>query len=106
MLKKSLFSKTITIGRQSLHEVDHFLDNKKNNDFCKESLKNNFGLTIGYSINSSDFEGNSIIFDMNKYLVEKFYEKYETILDTGFPENIFNIRKVLKNIFQLSKIGQ
>lgn len=66
--KKNIFLKTITIGRQNLHEVDHYLDYKKykNNDFCEELLVNNFGSTTVDSIDFSDFEGASIVFDMNK----------------------------------------
>ena len=105
--KKQLFKKTITIGRQSLYEVDHFLDNKKykNNDFCEKLLENNFGSTTVDSIDFSDFEGASIVFDMNKSLEEKFYEKYETVLDIGSLEHIFNIPQALKNVSQLCKIG-
>ena len=105
--KKKLFAKTITIGRQSLYEVDHFLDNKKykNNEFCEELLENNFGSTTVDSIDFSDFEGATIVFDMNKPLEEKFYQKYETVLDIGSLEHIFNIPQALKNVSQLCKIG-
>lgn len=95
-VKKKYFLKTITIGRQNLYEVDHYLDYKKykNNDFCEELLVNNFGSTTVDSIDFSDFEGASIVFDMNKSLEEKFHEKYETVFDIGSLEYIFNLPQI------------
>lgn len=95
-VKKKYFLKTITIGRQNLHEVDHYLDytKYKNNDFCEELLVNNFGSTTVDSIDFSDFEGASIVFDMNKSLEEKFHEKYETVFDIGSLEYIFNLPQI------------
>jgi hypothetical protein len=105
--KKNLFGKTVTIGRQQLYEIDHYLDDLKykNNDFCEKLLINNFGSEIVDSIDYSNFESASIIHDMNKPLDSKFYGLYDTVLDLGSLEHIFNISQALKNCSLLSKQG-
>jgi len=105
--KKNYFRKTVTIGRQQLHEIDHYLDDQKykNNDFCEKLLINNFGSEVVDSLDYSDFEGASIIHDMNKPLQKKFCGIYNTVLDIGSLEHIFNISQALQNCSKLCKAG-
>ena len=67
-------------------------------------LINNFNAKSVKSIDNSKFEGADIIMDMNKP-IENINEKFDTIIDFGTSEHIFNVTQNLKNISQLCKIG-
>jgi hypothetical protein len=87
-----------------------------NDDFKKLSLKkyedtyadnillDNFTISSIESLDYSDFEGANIIHDLNLPII-KLGEKFDTILDFGTSEHIFNIIQNFKNISHLCKIN-
>jgi hypothetical protein len=70
--------------------------------FCERLLMSCFGATSVVSFDNSDFEGATFIHDFNKPLggVET---RYNTVLDLGTSEHVYNIAQALKNISCLCK---
>ena len=56
------------------------------------------------SLDNSNFEGANIICDMNSEL-KNINKQYDTIIDIGTSEHIFNINQNLINISKLCKKG-
>lgn len=103
----------LTLGRQGLslshkakkvaiknYNVDKML---LGNKWCEDLLLKHFGAKSVTSIDFSDFEGASIIHDMNVPINIK--RKFDTVLDFGTSEHIFNVKTVYENIKLLCKQG-
>ena len=73
-------------------------------EYCDEILMDYFGANLVHSIDNSNFEGANIIFDMNEEL-EDVNKQYDTIIDIGTSEHVFNINQNLRNISRLCKKG-
>ncbi len=116
-LKRSgSFGKTATIGRQNL-----FLGGNENikkmfnlaeivdyGEFCEKLLLTHFGSVKVDSYDYSDYEGATFTYDLNmpppSNLTGPEY-LYDTIIDSGSLEHIFNIPQAFKNISNMCKIG-
>jgi hypothetical protein len=116
LLKKNIieFGKlgdVLTLGRLG-NQIDKkklkLLGLESNDIFSKEYsdeiLTDYFGANLVHSIDNSNFEAANIIFDMNKELKD-INKQYDTILDIGTSEHIFNINNNLANISKLCKSG-
>lgn len=103
------FGKTITAGRQGLHvqkhNVEHFLkiENFEHTQYCDSVLIDHFGSSKVDSIDYSDYEGANIIHDMNEPLEP--IEEYDTVIDSGTIEHVYNINEAFKNLSRLCKVG-
>lgn len=73
-------------------------------EYCDGILIDYFGANLVHSIDNSNFEGANIIFDMNEEL-ESITKQYDTIIDIGTSEHVFNINQNLKNMSKLCKRG-
>ena len=73
-------------------------------EYCDAILIDYFGANLVHSIDNSNFEGANIIFDMNDEL-ENITKQYDTIVDIGTSEHVFNINQNLKNMSKLCKRG-
>ncbi len=109
---KALFGDTITIGRQELlviePEVRALVGTKpgyKNQVYCEDVLIEYFGATKVESIDNSDFEQATHVHNMNEPLPENLRGKYDTVVDGGCLEHIFNAPQALKNCSLLCKPG-
>ena len=106
----------ITLGRQEIHInyniIDNFLDkyllsnfkNKKYSGFCETFLRDIIGFESIDSIDNSNYEGASIIHNMNNPIPNNL-KKYDFVLDLGTIEHIFNVPQVCENIINLLNIG-
>jgi hypothetical protein len=109
--KKREFGSVATIGRQSLlvprGELARILGiPKKDSEFglySEELLKKNFGATAVDSYDFSDYEGATHIADMGKPIVSE--KQYDTIIDCGCAEHIFDAAQALRNISCLCASG-
>jgi len=109
--KKREFGKVATIGRQSVllsrAERARIMGiSKKDADFglfCEELLKEYFGATEVDSYDYSNYEGATHIVDMGNPIVPE--KQYDTIIDCGCVEHIFNVPQALKNISCLCAPG-
>ena len=82
------------------------MQNDKNffHKYSDDILLNHLKAKSVDSIDNSSFEGASIIHDMNTELIN-IDKQYDTILDIGTSEHIFNINQNLINISKLCKKG-
>lgn len=106
------FGRTATIGRQTIHVPNPVLERLlgfqvegSSDMFCEPTLLGHFGSTIVHSFDNSDYEGASHVFDLNNPIPKEFYEQYDTIIDSGSLEHIYDTRTVLKNIVSMLKPG-
>lgn len=56
-------------------------------------------------VDASDYEGASIVHDMNQPLPSQYHQRYDVVYDGGSMEHIFDVRQVLENIGNMLKIG-
>ena len=64
-----------------------------------------FGSTKVESIDNSTYEGATHILDMNKPLPLDLYGEFDTVIDGGSLEHIFNVPQALRNLSNLCRIG-
>lgn len=99
-LKK--FGKTLTIGRQKITADKNSLKNTINDNivdkiYLDDYLLKYFGATSVDSIDINDYEESNIIYDLNYNVPKELENKYDTIIDSGSLEHIFNIKVAMKN---------
>lgn len=102
------FGETLTIGRLNnlLRKEDYKqLDINVSQDIYADNiLKNYFNLSSLNALDYSSFEEADIIHDLNTPL-NNYKKQFNTILDFGTSEHIFNIVECFKNISNLCKIN-
>jgi hypothetical protein len=91
--------KTVTIGRQSLTMPKYFLRYGK---FCESLLKANLGASVIHSYDASEYEGATHVADFN---LPVSGERYDTVIDCGTIEHIFDIAQAFRNIAALCATG-
>lgn len=101
--QKKRLGRVATIGRQAIHipkeKVRKLLNLAQETDFgpyCEDLLKAHFGATVVDSFDNSDYEQATHIVDLNGPLV--IGKAYDTVMDFGSIEHIFNVPQALKNI--------
>ena len=109
--KRRLFGDTMTIGRQGLHVSEPIVKklvgtkpSYKNLAYCEELLTEYFGATVVESMDNSDYEKATHIHDMNEPLPKSLYGKYDTVIDAGSLEHVYNAPQALKNCSHLCKL--
>lgn len=108
------FGKTITIGRQEIHfstlPIIEKITSKRfqhGQIFCEPLLKDAFKASTVDSIDNSNYQKATIIQDMNKPLKSKYLHQYDTVIDGGCLEHVYQIPQALKNLSLLCKeMGQ
>jgi len=71
--------------------------------YSEELLKRNFGANLVDSYDYSDYEGATFIADMNKPVLTT--RKYDTVMDCGSLEHIYNVPQAMANISSLCSKG-
>lgn len=113
------FSRTLTIGRQSLQlddaELAGFLERLGRPDlardpaavrrdgYCETLLREAFGAKENQSIDAAPYEHASIIHDMNLPFAPG--EQYSAVLDIGCLEHVFNFPVAVANVVAACAIG-
>lgn len=109
------FGRTIMIGRQSLQVLvakpDLHNDHKAEANygpFTEKLLAEEFGATDVDAMDYSAYEGANVIQDMNKAVPPNLGGVYQTVLDFGSLEHVFDVGQALRNVIALcsSKSGQ
>ena len=102
------FGETLTIGRLNnlLEKEDFKLLNIQidQNVYADILLKQHFNLLSLNALDYSSFEDADIIHDLNIPL-ENSNKQFNTIIDFGTSEHVFNVIECLKNISNLCKIN-
>ena len=109
LTKKDInFGKVLTIGRQEIilsnQEKKLFkIDNSQLRDqkYIDKILLKQFNSLSVDSVDFSDFEEATIIADLNKPMEKK--NSFDTVIDFGTSEHVFNIAQCLQNIADLCK---
>ena len=105
--KKSVLGKTLTLGRQGNHL---FWKNPKTeliDKYCEDMLINKFNALSVQSIDNSNYENATFVQDLNKSWDndELANQKFNTIIDAGTMEHVFNVPKVLESVAKYCKVG-
>jgi hypothetical protein len=103
--KRQPLGRVATIGRLGLHVPPHKLKERlmkvgktiNYGAYCEDFLKNEFGAHSVDSFDKSAYEGASHIVDMSKPLADS-HDAYDTVIDGGCLEHIYNAPQALKNI--------
>lgn len=117
-----VFKECLTLGRQH-----YFLSNKESKKLLMEfgfdpnafpdlfvAASGNpysepfwrvMGVQSLHTMDASDFEGASIVHDMNQPVPEKLQNRFDVVCDVGTLEHIFNFPTAIKNCLEMLKEG-
>lgn len=73
--------------------------------YCEPLLTSRFGASHVDSIDNSDYEGATVITDMNAPLPDSLRGRYDTVVDFGCTEHIFDVAQALRNVAFMCKFG-
>lgn len=111
------FGSTLTIGRQSvhIHKSDLKLLKKlgivqetsklEENIFVDSYLLSEFGSKSVESMDISNYEGASIQHDLNIPVPQNLIDRFDTIIDSGSLEHVFNTNQAFENLINMCRIG-
>ena len=101
------FGKTIMLGRQKIMKHQPTFNGRRYSNWQTEDmLIGAFGSTDVDSLDYSDFEGANIIHDLNTIIEdENLLGQYDTVIDYGTTEHVFNVSNALLNASKLCKKG-
>lgn len=101
------FGRVATLGRQEIH-----LGPRARHHWCthddvygEELLRRRFGATSVDAIDNSSYEQASIIADMNGPLPDHLTGHFNTVVDLGCLEHIFDVAQSLRNVASLCAPG-
>jgi hypothetical protein len=95
--KNKPLGRMATLGRQSMAIPGY-------PQWSEQVLTDMFGTECVESYDVSDYEGCTYIEDFNKPL-SRYYSRYDTVLDSGSMEHIFDIKQCMQNLSDLCAIG-
>jgi len=99
---------TLTLGRQAVL-VGSKLAKKwvgtNQGAWCENLLIEHFNAEKVDSIDNSGYEDASIIYDYNNPIPEILKNQYDTVLDFGCSEHIFDVAQAFKNTIDVCKVG-
>lgn len=78
-------------------------DEYKYGSYCEPILERFFGATHVESFDASDYEGATHCHDFNTPLAQNL--EYDSVLDFGTSEHIFNISEALENVVKMCRVG-
>ena len=115
------FDETLTIGRQTLFADESVLASALGEagetidaaaaqriaaaDGYSEELLRHLGATHVDSVDASDYEGSSVVHDLNDPLPEAMRGRYSVVLDAGTLEHVFDYPQALRNCLDAVKVG-
>lgn len=102
----------LTIGRQAIDplacegswQIELIQKNVKLN-YCEEFLIKSLGATSVDSLDISNYEGATVLHDMNQPIPQKFKNRWDTVIDGGSLEHVFHVTQGLINCSLLCKPG-
>ena len=100
--------RTITLGRLAVLLGPHAAmkwAGTKDGAYAESMLISKFGASQVDSVDNSDYEGATIIADMNQPAPVALVEQYDTVLDFGCTEHIFDVAQSMRNVAAMCKPG-
>lgn len=105
-LKYGDLGNTITLGRLAVLLGPRAARQWAGTDrgaWCEPLLQNKFGATHVDSIDNSAYEGATIVADFNQPIASQLEGRYDTVIDFGCTEHIFDVAQSLHNVSALCK---
>ncbi|MBU3077344.1 class I SAM-dependent methyltransferase [Sphingomonas quercus] len=113
------FGETLQLGRQGLYVVSSAADGwlqtaglgeslaeaSGGHHFADMALLSRFGVTRSVAADASPYEGAAIVHDFNQPLPDDLHQSFDTVIDFGSTEHIFNIAQSLTNLMNLVRVG-
>lgn len=107
--KHGPLDRTITLGRQAIHLGPHaarlWIDPDDRQGYCEKLLTSHFGATSVDSIDNSPYENATVVSDMNLAIPERLIGAYDSVIDFGCLEHIFDVAQALRNVAAMCRIG-
>lgn len=100
--------RTITLGRLTIQlgpRAARKCAQAARGDYGESLLMDTFGASQVDSIDNSDYEGATIVADMNMPVPESLHEQYDTVIDFGCTEHIYDVAQSLRNVAALCRPG-
>src|SRR5262249_13058363 len=72
--------------------------------YCEGFLKR-LGASEVVSVDASDYEGASVVHDMNQPVPASMYESFTAVIDSGTLEHVFNFPVAVKNCMEMVSRG-
>ena len=113
------FGLVLTLGRQRLNvpkiQLQHLLKNfgyainarelkARNKGYCEPFLEL-LGATKVDSMDVSDYEKATVMHDLNDPIADSIKGTYNTLIDSGTLEHVFNFPQAIKNCMELIRVG-
>jgi SAM-dependent methyltransferase len=113
------YGKVLTLGRQRLNVTKGSLQKnlktfgynadagelkKRNNGYCEPFLQL-LGAVEVHSMDVSDYEKATLLHDLNKPIDEQHKGAYQTVIDSGTLEHVFNFPVAIKNCMEVIRPG-
>lgn len=101
----------LTLGRQALflsHRYRRYagIPSQVSADgFCESLLINQLGATTCDSMDISPYEGATILHDLNDPLPAQHHAQFDTVLDLGTLEHVFDVRTAFRSVGQACREG-
>lgn len=113
------FDRTLTLGRLTLfvdeqnckllqNQLDRAVSNGSKSLTAKglaEPLFESLGATQVDSMDKSDFEGATVLHDLNYPIAQDHHQKFDVVCDGGTLEHIFNFPTAIQNAMEMVKVG-
>lgn len=106
------FGRVATLGRQSLQVPDFkirrdlkTINSYQQERYCESLLINEFGANRVDSYDNSKYENASYLVDFNLPINSFHIGIYDTVLDIGFIEHVYDVPQALKNCADMLQIG-
>ncbi len=77
---------------------------KESGEFA-ESFFGGLGASVVDSIDASDFEGASLIHDLNEPVPDAWHERYDVVYDGGTLEHVFDFPRAIGNAMRMTRVG-
>lgn len=108
----TIFTRSLTLGRQEIH-IDHAkyqsLFEGKGLPSGDEKYADKFFELLGAAqlefMDASDYEGASVIHNLNNPLHDSLKGVYDCVIDGGTLEHIFNFPTAIKSCMEMVKLG-
>jgi SAM-dependent methyltransferase len=104
--------RTVTLGRQGLHVPEATVRERlgltgsyRHEEYCDSLLGIAFGASSVDSLDHSDYEGATIVHDLNLPIPAVHREQYDAVLDFGTLEHVFDIAQGLRTCSALLRPG-
>ena len=103
------FGKTLTLARQEIHmsieDLQSAIPGSVASKYLEPLLEGFFGSTKVDSMDYSSYESASIIHDLNMPVNRDKSEKFDTVIDLGTLEHVFDVATGLLNVIDITALN-